>query len=87
MMNQELDSMLRQGAAETGSLHGARECTIPTAVSGPHTQPALPSESEGHAQRVVGAQGDATPHSAAGAQEATAAARQYTANGTTVQYA
>ena len=37
MMNQELDSMLRQGAAETGPLHGAREYPIPTAESGPHT--------------------------------------------------
>ena len=55
--------------------------------SAAHTQPALPSETEGHAQRVVGAQGDATPHSAAGAQEVAVAARERTVKGTTVQCA
>ena len=86
MMNQELDSMLRQGAAETGPLHDAREYPIPTAESGPHTA-RPPREAEGHAQRAVGAQEDATQHSAAGAQGVAAAARQYTVNGTTAQCA
>ena len=86
MMNQELDKMLKQGAAETGPLHNAKKHPIPPADENRHTD-RPPREAEGRAGKAAGAQEDATQHSAAEAPEVVAEARRYMVNGTTAHNA
>ena len=86
MMNQELDKMLKHGAAETGPLHNAKNTRYHLRTRR-GTQTAPPREAEGRAGKAAGVQEDATQHSVAEAPEVVAEARRYMVNGTTAHNA